>query len=372
MRSVPAQRKNPIRKKSSPKTLTNKRKPGAGNKKLINRGTKKYFSQMAIGGAIFLSAFIFLAGYLIFKYLNQTFASASTPASYSIAGSKIVALSFIEVENINADPVILKGLKYIIFDKNDEKTSIFDIPLDIKVDMTGKFGEEEISKVFALGALNSTNATEDGIKTVNNTVTRIFGFSTDKYILVNENLSGTLLDSFGGHGLSEILNIQVAADLKKYTVSNLSISEFYSLVKFSGGLPKDRIYAYSITQQDIDDSTNLDSQIADMNFDGDISHEELSVSILNGTDYPGVALFGSRLVSNSGGRVVAVSNASSRYDTSYIVTDVRDSATLSYLSRVLGITNIISKQDAQKFNENEVDRSDITVIVGFDTADSLY
>ncbi|KKS66328.1 MAG: hypothetical protein UV35_C0018G0007 [candidate division WWE3 bacterium GW2011_GWB1_42_6] len=346
MRSVPAQRKAP--------------------------GTKKYFSQMAIGGAVFLSAFVFLAGYSIYKYLNQTFASASSVTSYSITDSKIVTLSFIEVEDINADPVILKGLKYIIFDKNDEKISIFDIPLSTKVDMTGKFGEEEISKVFALGALNSTNVTEDGIRSVNNTVMRIFGFSIDRYILVNEDLAETLLDSFKGRGLSEILNLSVASELKKYTISNLSINEFYSLVKFSGSLTKDTISTYSVTQEDINDSGNLDNQIANMNFDGNISQEELSVAILNGTDYPGVALFGSRLVTNSGGRVVAVSNASTLYDTSYIATDIRDSATLTYLSRVLGIQNIISKTEAQKFNENEVDRSDITVIVGFDTADSLY
>ena len=372
MRSVPAQRKTPIRKKSSSRTSISKRSSGAGGKKLINRSTKKYFSQMFVGGAIFLTAFIFLAGYSIYKYLNQAFASASSPSSYSISDNKIISLSFIEVESITADPVILKGLKYIVFDKNDEKISIFDLPLNLKVDMTGKFGEEEISKVFALGALNSTNITEDGIKTVNNTVMRIFGYSIDRYILVNEGSAETLLNSFSGRGLSEILNLQVASDLKKYTVSNLSITEYYSLVKFSGGLVKDRISTYSVTQQDIDDSGNLDSQITDMNFDGDVAGEELSVSLLNGTDYSGVALFGARLVTNSGGRVVAASNASSRYDVSYIITDVRDSATLSYLSRVLGINNIISKEDAQKFNENEVDRSDITVIVGFDTADSLY
>ncbi|KKT12188.1 MAG: hypothetical protein UV89_C0003G0002 [candidate division WWE3 bacterium GW2011_GWB2_43_22] len=350
MRSVPAQRKTPIRKKSSSRTSNNKRSSGAGSKKLINRGTKKYFSQMFVGGVIFLTAFIFLAGYSIYKYLNQAFASASSPSSYSISDNKIISLSFIEVESITADPVIIKGLKYIVFDKNDEKISIFDLPLNLRVDMTGKFGEEEISKVFALGALNSTNVTEDGIKTVNNTVMRIFGYSIDRYILVNEESAETLLNSFSGRGLSEILNLQVASDLKKYTVSNLSITEYYSLVKFSGGLVKDRISTYSVTQQDIDDSGNLDSQIKDM----------------------GVALFAARLVTNSGGRVVAASNASSRYDVSYIITDVRDSATLSYLSRVLGINNIISKEDAQKFNENEVDRSDITVIVGFDTADSLY
>ncbi|GIW69712.1 MAG: hypothetical protein KatS3mg101_0459 [Patescibacteria group bacterium] len=135
---------------------------------------------------------------------------------------------------------------------------------------------------------------------------------------------------------------------------------------------KDNISRYSVTQTDVDDSENLDGQILDMNFDGPISREGLSVSILNGTDIPGVASFGSRLIKNSGGRVVGVSNASINYENSYIITDIEDSVTLNYISRVLGISNVLTKKEAEKFNENEIDRSDITVIVGFDIAEALY
>ena len=95
MRSAPA------RKTRASFLFFKKKKSGStkGTKKIINRSTKKYFSQMAVGGVVFLSSFVFLGGYLVYKYLNQTFASASTPSSYSISGEKVVTLSFIEAES---------------------------------------------------------------------------------------------------------------------------------------------------------------------------------------------------------------------------------------------------------------------------------
>lgn len=378
MRSVPAQGKRsvpkaPIRKKGvfrrrGVRTISS----GKEKKKLINRSTKRYFSQMAVGGLIFLGAFLFLAGYSLYKYLHQTFASASSLSSYSVSNERVVALSFIEAEDINSDPVILKSLKYIIFDKENGELGVFDIPLNLMVDMTGKFGEEEIYKAFALGALNSQSPVDDGVAAVNNAVKRIFGYKVDRYVFVDESSSQLLLDSLTGHGFSELLSLQAASDLKRNTVSDLTAAEYYGLVTFAADFQNDKISNYSVTQSDINDSETLDSQMLDINFDGPVSGEGLSVSILNGTDIPGVALFGSRLVKNSGGRVVGVSNASSSHDTSYIVTDVKDSATLTYISRVLGISNVLTKKEAEKFNENEIDRSDITVIVGFDTAGALY
>ncbi len=378
MRSVPAQGKRsvpkaPIRKKGvfrrrGVRTISS----GKEKKKLINRSTKRYFSQMAVGGLIFLGAFLFLAGYSLYKYLHQTFASASSLSSYSVSNERVVALSFIEAEDINSDPVILKSLKYIIFDKENGELGVFDIPLNLMVDMTGKFGEEEIYKAFALGALNSQSPVDDGVAAVNNAVKRIFGYKVDRYVFVDESSSQLLLDSLTGHGFSELLSLQAASDLKRNTVSDLTAAEYYGLVTFAADFQNDKISNYSVTQSDINDSETLDSQMLDINFDGPVSGEGLSVSILNGTDIPGVALFGSRLVKNSGGRVVGVSNASSSHDTSYLVTVVKDSETLTYISRVLGISNVLTKKEAEKFNENEIDRSDITVIVGFDTAGALY
>jgi|GEM_PF-613689 len=345
---------------------------GKEKRKVINRSTKKYFSQMAVGSVIFLGALLFLAGYSLYNYLHQTFASAASVSSYSITNEGVVTLSYIEVEDIASDPVILKTLKFLIFNKENKELSIFDIPLGLKVDMTGKFGEEEIYKAFALGALNSKTAIDDGVVAVNNVVKRIFGYKVDRYILVDESSSRILLDSLTGKGFSELLSLRAASDIKRNTTSNLSAAEYYDLVTFASGVVKDNISRYSVTQTDVDDSENLDGQILDMNFDGPISREGLSVSILNGTDIPGVASFGSRLIKNSGGRVVGVSNASINYENSYIITDIEDSVTLNYISRVLGISNVLTKKEAEKFNENEIDRSDITVIVGFDIAEALY
>lgn len=378
MRLVPAQSKSSVHKTSVRKKgvfgrqRTHTISSGKKKKKLINRSTKRYFSQMVVGSLVFLGAFLFLAGYTLYNYLHQTFASASSLSSYSVSNERVVALSFIEAESINSDPIILKSLKYMIFDEENKELSVFDIPLKLKVDMTGKFGEEEIYKAFALGALNSKTPVDDGVAAVNKAVKRIFGYKVDRYVFVDESSSQLLLDSLTGSGFSELLSLRAAADLKKDTLSNLTAAEYYNLAAFARDVGKDKISNYSVTQSDIDDSENLDSQILDINFDGPISIEGLSVSILNGTDIPGVALFGSRLVKNSGGRVVGASNASLSYDTSYIVTDIKDSSTLNYISRVLGISNVLTKMEAEKFNENEVDRSDITVIVGFDTAGALY
>jgi hypothetical protein len=356
------------------KNLLRKKNSGSGkhDKKIINRETKKYFNQMLAGVFVFLAAFIFLGGYSLYKYLNQAFASASSVSSYKINEERVVSLVFIETEDIYADPVHLKSLKYFIFDKNNSNISVFDIPLNLKVDMLGKYGEEEISKSFALGALNSKNPIDDGVRAVNNVILKIFGFKIDRYVLVGSESSDILMKSLTGKGLSEFLNIQEASKLKKATVSNLSVGEYYSLVKFSESLREDSVVRYSITQNDIEDSETLDDQLMDMNFDGAVAAEGLSISVLNGTNYPGIATFGSRLVTNTGGRVVGISNTSKSYDTSYIVTDLEDSKTLSYLSRVFKINTFISKNNAQGLNETGIERSDITVIVGFDIADSLY
>lgn len=368
MRSAPA------RKTRASFLFFKKKKSGStkGTKKIINRSTKKYFSQMAVGGVVFLSSFVFLGGYLVYKYLNQTFASASTPSSYSISGEKVVTLSFIEAESINSDPVILKSLKYIIFDKNNDKVNVFDVPLTLQVDVAGRFGQEEVSKIFALGALNSQTPLEDGIVAVDNTLSKIFGYAVDRYVLVDSEYAEILLESITGHGLSEVLNLQTASDLKQATVSDLSIREYQSLASFSSKIPGDNVSSYSVAQEDINDTEKIDNQVSGINFDGDISKEGLSVSVLNGTDISGIASLGSRFISNAGGRVVAVSNASGKYDKSLIVSDMKDSDTVNYLSRVLGVETLISKSAAENYHENVIDRSDITVIIGFDTAESLY
>lgn len=340
---------------------------GRDKRKIVDRANRKYFTQMFIGAGIFAAAVIFLAGFSIFKYLNQTFASASSVSSYDLNSENVVTLSFIEVADLNSEPLILKSLKYVIYDKANSKISYFDIPLGISVDMAGKFGVDEVSKSFALGALNAEDKIQAGIEAVNSVILKIFAYKIDRYILVNSNNSVDLLASLSGDGILEFINPQKAAVLKKSTISNLTIAEYYSLANFARSIPKDKVSNYSVSQGDIENSQVIDDFIQNISFDKDPASEDLSVSVLNGTNFPGVASFGARLVTNAGGRVVSVNNASRQYETSFIISDEIDSQLLKYIAHSFGIRQVVSKEKASAFGESGVDMSDITVIIGFDS-----
>ena len=69
---------------------------------------------------------------------------------------------------------------------------------------------------------------------------------------------------------------------------------------------------------------------------------------------------------------MAVNNTEKYYDKSVIVADDIDSKTVVYLSRVFQIPIIIKKDASHSLSEREIDRSDVTVIFGFDTSGDLY
>lgn len=367
MRSAPSRDK----KTASVSSLFTKDKrklvSGRDKRKIVDRSNKKYFTQMFVGAGIFTAAVLFLAGFSIIKYLNQAFASASSISSYDLNSESVVTLSFIEVADLNSDPLILKNLKYVIYDKANSKISYFDIPLGVNVDMAGKFGIDAVSKSFALGALNAEDKIQAGIEAVDSVVLKIFAYKIDRYVLVNSDNSKDLLDSLTGAGILKFINPQKAAILKKSTISNLTIAEYYSLVNFAHSIPKDKISNYSVSQNDVDNSQAIDEFIQNISFDKAPASEDFSVSILNGTNFPGVASFGARLVTNAGGRVVSVNNASKQYETSFIISDNVDSKLLRYIAHSFGIGQVVSKDKASSFGESEIDMSDITVIIGFDS-----
>ena len=115
----------------------------------------------------------------------------------------------------------------------------------------------------------------------------------------------------------------------------------------------------------------LDEELLDLTFDSIISREKKSIAILNGTSISGVANYGSRLVNNIGGRVVAVGNTQNDYEKSVIISDDPTTESTQILQKIFKIENIISDFEAGKFNESEIDRSDITIIFGLDFAKSL-
>ena len=351
-----------------------KRKPARKKSKpILNRTQKKRMTRITVAGLFFVASLVFLFSYSFHNYLNQNFASALSATSYSISDDNIPTVSYIVVENISASPVVVKKLSFLIFDRENQKVSIYDIPTHVGYEIPGRFGNEEFSKMFALGAMNSENALVSGTDLINRSIFKLFGFKVDRFLLVDSSQEAFFDKLWKEGGSINIFNLKSVSNFQNTLQTNLSLKEFNSLLSFLGSLPGDRIMLDSTnTPKSFNDTSTFDEIIKEETLESYVAAEKKNIANLNGTNYGGLATFGSRVVSNIGGRVVAVSNTESYYDKSVIVAQDPHCRTAIFLSQVFKIPNIISKEEARSYNENEIDRSDVTVIFGFDTSGDLY
>jgi len=342
-------------------------------RKLINRGNKKViYRVISIVLLLFVST-LFLGGFFTLQHLNKSFASAlaSDNLHYSVESEDFPTLIYAVVKDIKSDPIEISDLKYLIFDRNGGKVVSYSIPVGQKFDISGKFGEEELSKTLALSALNSSDPFGDGGKILKNTTLKIFGFKVDRVLIVDRAESRLFDDLLGNGSFLDFIRLKDVFNIREYFKTDLSLAEFYSLFSFVKSLPNDRIVSKTLVSSDFENSSAIDASYEDMGLDSAIAQEAKSISILNGTNTPGIASLGARVVNNVGGRIVASGNADKAYNTSVIVSDDPNSETCKFLSRAFHITNIVSKSSGA-IQEHEVDRSDIVVIIGFDTSDRLY
>lgn len=350
-----------------------KRKPARKKtKSIINRSQKKLVARIFVAGLFFTVSLIFLFSYSFSKYLNQNFASALSSTSYSIADDNIPTVSYIVVENISANPTIVKKISFFIFDKQNQKVSVYNIPIHVGYEIPGKFGNEHFSKMLALGALNSENALVSGTDLINRSIFKLFGFKVDRFLLIDSSQEEFFNNLLREGGNINLFNLKSVTNFQNTLLTNLSLREFNNLLSFIASLPQDRIVYNVQTPKSFNNTTLFDETIKEETYESYVAKEAKNIAILNGTNYNGLATFGSRVVKNIGGRVVGVSNTDKFYDKSVIVAEDPNSQTAAFLSRVFKIPNVVDKEKARSFNENEIDRADITVIFGFDTSGDLY
>jgi len=351
-----------------------KRKPATRRKtkSVLNRSKKKKLLRIVVSGFLFTISLTFLFLYGFGRYLNQNFASALSSTSYSLSNDNIPTVSYMVAENISANPIVLKKVEFIIFDKQNQKVTIYNIPLDSNYQIPGKFGNEEFSKLFALGAMNSKDALEAGTHLINREIFKLFGFQVDKYVLIDSSEEKFFDKMWHEGGNINIFNLKNVSTFQNSLRTDLRLQELNGLLSFVNSLPEDRVVDSADTPNNFNETSTFDNTIKEETYESFIANDKKNIAVLNGTNYNGLASFGSRVVKNIGGRVVAVNNTEKLYDQSVIISDDPNSVTAAFLSRVFMIPNIISKSEARSFNENEIDRSDVTVIFGFDTSGDLY
>lgn len=348
------------------------RKYKSSSKTSINRSVRKRILRVGLVLSIFLFSLGLLFSYTFYKYLNQKFASASSSASYSITDDLIPTVSYIVVKDLDSDPVVVKKVHFMIFNKNNKKLSIYDLPVDKDFSLPGKFGNEILSRVFALGSLNSDDKSLSGANYINRSILKLFGFKVDKFLLIDEDHEA-FFDSLWRNGdVLSVKSLRDVAGLDGSFKTDIDIREFYDLMSFIKSLPSDRVVDDKNFPASFENTVMFDNSIREITFDSVVAKEKKNISVLNGTNFSGLASFGTRVIENYGGRVVATNSTARTYDKSVIITDDISSQTTGFLSRVFKIDNIVSKEHAGVYLENEVDRSDVVVIFGFDSSDNLY
>lgn len=356
------------------KKIPARRKYSSSSKTGITRSARKNIRNAVVVVVVFVFSFLLLFSYTFYKYLNQRFASALSSTSYAIADEPIPTISYIVAEDLKSDPVVIKKVEFFILNKDTNRVFAFNVPVDKNYEIPGRFGSETLDKVFALGELNAQDKYVSGAEAINRSIFKLFGFKVDKFIVTDTKYDDFFDKLWRGGGILKMMKMKDVASLNDHLKTDMDIREFYNLTSFISSLPKENILEKNIVPESFSNTDNFDNFIRESTLDSVLSKEKKSVSVLNGTNYSGLASFGSRVVNNFGGRVVATQNTTKTYDKSVIVTDDNASETVLFLSRVFRISNIISKAEARSHSimENEVDRSDVVVILGFDTSGDLY
>ena len=242
-----------------------------------------------------------------------------------------------------------------------------DIDPELDVKVAGKYGNENVRKIFALGMILN-NSKESGFNLLNRTISNNSSLNIDRYIAYDSTSEIEFLSYFAeGKSFSGNLNIldfYKILDFENKFYTNMRFNEFYELFRYSLGIGNNERTSASIE--------NFKEHLHELTFDSNIAAEQSSVSVLNGSGIPFQASKASEVIKAVGGRVLAVENSSLSYPDSILVVRSKDLEIVSYLSSFFEIPaeRILTAEEFEGF-ENAILRSDVTLILGVDTVNYL-
>lgn len=343
-----------------------KRKNRKSTKKKKTIARLKRYASIAL---VFFISLSFLSGYFLYKRLTLELASAFSSDSVDVTKSDLYSIAYAKVSNFSQDFIKTSEINLILVDKSTSKIISYEIPTDLVIDAPGRYGEEPLYNIMALGKLKTQDDMTESIDLLKRSITKVMGYSVDKYIVVEEAHAAYVDSFFDGTFFIDDLNTLV--NIKDSIKTSFSLQEIYDLNSFINSLPSDRIILKPLTQTYIENPIVLDEELMDLTFDSILSREQKSIAVLNGSNISGIANFTARVVKNHGGRVVAIGNSKEVFEESVLIVDDLYSESSLLLQRLFNIDNVILSSDARNYNENEIARSDITIIIGLDEASLL-
>lgn len=328
------------------------------------KSLKKIKHYVFVGFLTFVSIFIIFS-FVIFRNISSPFVSADGLSSEDISTKDIIIIGLYQFNDLKLDTPILDNAYVLVLDKTDKKVVQISVSPSQIVDVPGKYGEEELSKVFALGKVINESDTS-GVNLLNRALENKLGVYIDRFIMFD---SSTAFDFIGFFTSGAIKNIRLKDIVSlsahgNHIKTNLNLNEFYNISTFGMTVSKSDKYNASID--------TYESLILELVYDSQIALETSSVLILNGARIANLATKASKVVELSGGRVLGIDNSFEKYDQSALVVNSKDLKIVKYLADYFEISEerifLVGEFEAEELS---IIRSDVTLILGVDTVEYL-
>lgn len=276
--------------------------------------------------------FIFLVGLLLFLALIFRF-------YLGIKRSKINHLGRVNI--------VIDSEKIIFVSFGEKEISLLSLPGTETVRVSRGFGDYPLASVYQLGELE-----KKGEKLLSETIENFLGLPVEGIILNKRKLGCDLLGEASQRCLENIL----FRSMKSGSGSRFSFFDLLQLWFRSKTISKFNYRKYDLRNFS---SQNWLDFVAKSFQDPKISKENLSIAILNGTEFPGLANQSLPIVTNLGGRVISLGNTSLK-DKTVLVSSLANSRSYT-LER---LKNLFSGE--WMVGEVEAGRADIGIYLGRD------
>lgn len=312
----------------------------------------------------------------VFQFFNEfqkPFYSLNTQKrAVSWDGKSVLNLVIAKSEN-GAD---LKNLKFVSLNPIEEKISILSLPEDIFVEVPKNFGSWKLGSVYKLGQENKPPMGEDLVKM---SVSKMLALPVDGIIEVSgkDDLDVEKLVSewkknmFSGFNF--LTNVKTDLSLKETTdfvfkstrvrPDNITSIDFFRTPITQSKLLPDSSRVLGV------DNIKLDTFIKQSLKDPEISEEDLTVAIFNGTEHSGLTFEAVRMVNNLGARVTIINNTEEKFVKNgvYInpeeVGDVKSSQTYKRLAQIFA-SGCLKEECSTTEAEVASSRAAINIVLG--------
>lgn len=356
-----------------------KRRPSGSSSNSKSANTQKNLKLALIALLILGLLLLFGRVFQFFSEFQKPFYVLNTQRrSVAWDGNSVINLVIAKSEQ-NEGTSDLRDLSFVSFSPGEDKVTILKLSPDIYVDVPKNYGSWKLSSIYKLGQENNPPIGEDLVKM---SVSKILALPVDGILEVSSKESPdieSLISEWKGNMFSKY------SFLTKIK-TDLSLKESLDFVSRISKVRDDNITSVdflktSITQSKLlpdssrvlgVDAIKLDNFVKQNMTDPQISSEDLTVAVYNGTAHPGLTAEAVRMIENLGARVTIITNSSEKFVNSGIYinqeeseADVKVSGTYHRLTEIFA-PNCFKQHCSTPDSEVLSSRAVINIVLGED------